>query len=248
MSIMLRTKNKDLNLGGVIEFFKFCKESTLGEQIINLNERTITRREAKHLAAQAATELRSRKDWSDHSRWILGMIGSSATHAVLPATPNGAYPLGDGDYRYALWRRLDRRGEQVLFVCLNPSTANEADPDPTLRRCVAYAEEWGCGGVWLGNLFAYRSPKPSVLRETPDPVGPENDDWLITMSRSRKVARVVAAWGNHGRHYPEQAAHVIGLIPKRKLCCLKLTSAGYPAHPLYLPGDLRPRPFASELM
>ena len=51
-------------------------------------------------------------------------------------------------YRYALWRKW-ADGPQVLFVMLNPSTADESVDDPTIRRCISFAKAWGfdCNGI-----------------------------------------------------------------------------------------------------
>ena len=52
----------------------------------------------------------------------------------------------------------------ILFIGLNPSTADETKNDPTIRRCINFAKDWGYGGVMIANLFAfcllYTSPRP----------------------------------------------------------------------------------------
>ena len=45
-------------------------------------------------------------------------------------------------YRYALWRIWDNELPKVLFIGLNPSTADEVKDDPTIRRCIRYALDW----------------------------------------------------------------------------------------------------------
>ena len=54
-----------------------------------------------------------------------------------------------GCYRYALWRRWEP-GPQVLFIMLNPSTADELTDDPTIRRCIGFARSWGFGSLAVG--------------------------------------------------------------------------------------------------
>src|SRR5271165_6802401 len=65
---------------------------------------------------------------------------------------------------------------------LNPSKADEATDDPTIRRCIGFARSWGFGSLAVGNLFAYRATYPDELCASPDPVGSENDYWLTTDS------------------------------------------------------------------
>ena len=80
-----------------------------------------------------------------------------------------------GTYRYALRRIWLPAAPQVLFIGLNPSTADEKSDDPTIRRCLGFARSWGYGGLIVANLFAYRATAPSALREARDPIGPLND-------------------------------------------------------------------------
>jgi hypothetical protein len=142
-----------------------------------------------------------------------------------------------GTYRYALWRRW-AAGPQVLFVMLNPSTADHRDDDPTIRRCIGFAARWGYGAVAVGNLFAFRTPSPQVLRRAPHPVGRANDRWLQRLAA--ESSRVIAAWGNDGA-FLGRDAQVRDLLGP--LYALALTQRGQPRHPLYLPGRATPAPW-----
>ena len=51
----------------------------------------------------------------------------------------------DRVYRFALWRFWDDGLPKIMFVGLNPSTADENKNDPTVRRCIGFAERWGFG-------------------------------------------------------------------------------------------------------
>ena len=129
----------------------------------------------------------------------------------------------------------------VAFIGLNPSTADETQDDPTVRRCIGFAKHWGFGGMFMLNIFALRSTDPRALYRAEDPTGPENDYWITQVVQKREVTRVVACWGNHG-----------ALLSRgwevKKLDRLRgalwrigeLTKTGQPRHPLYLKGDLVP--------
>lgn len=95
----------------------------------------------------------------------------------------GAHLSACGAYRYALRRTWDPARPAALFVGLNPSTADAERDDPTTRRCVRFARDWGFGGLLVGNLFAYRATRPRDLRAAAEPVGPENDWWLAALAR-----------------------------------------------------------------
>jgi hypothetical protein len=124
-----------------------------------------------------------------------------------------------------------------MFIGLNPSTADEIEDDPTLIRCMNYAKSWGYGGVCMANLFAFRSTNPEVMLKANDPVGQDNDRWLVELSQ--KAGLVVAAWGNSGS-FMGRSHQVKQLLSN--LHCLKMNKSGEPAHPLYQKASLQPSP------
>lgn len=132
-------------------------------------------------------------------------------------------------YRYALQRLWGSDGPLCMFICLNPSTADEAQDDPTVRRLIGFARSWGYRGLWLGNLFAFRATDPHVMRKAADPIGPRNDEYLQVMAGDSDI--IVAAWGAQGCHL-RRSREVHLLIPTMK--CFGLTMNGEPKHPLYL--------------
>ena len=128
-----------------------------------------------------------------------------------------------------------------MFLMLNPSTADAVKSDPTVSTCKRFARDWGFGKVRVCNLFALRSPYPKTLRENPDPVGSENDEWILGTARESDV--IVCAWGNHGSHL-ERSAHVRRMLDREGLSAkmrhLGLTKVGQPRHPLRLRADTVP--------
>jgi hypothetical protein len=143
-----------------------------------------------------------------------------------------------GRYRYLLRRWWNPAVVPLVFVMLNPSTADATMDDPTIRRCMGFAKRDGYGGILVGNLYAYRATKPADLWKTEDPVGPDNDVYLRRLASSARVhdMPVVAAWGASAR--PERVERVLGIESMREvLCSFGVTKAGHPRHPLYLPGN-----------
>ena len=68
-------------------------------------------------------------------------------------------------YRYKLTRTWDEDKKKVLFVMLNPSTANHIENDLTTIRCINFAEKWGYGGIMIGNIYPFRAKRPKDLRK-----------------------------------------------------------------------------------
>ncbi len=167
-----------------------------------------------------------------------------ATLAALapPAPANGTVFSPCRTWRYTLYRRVGESDRMVMFLCLNPSTADEEVNDPTVTRCINYAKRWGYGHFYMMNLFAFRATDPRVMKAFKgDPVGPQNDFWLTVMANRADL--IVAGWGTHGAFKGRDLA-VRGLMPK--MHCLKITQGGHPSHPLYLKADLEPIPFGGS--
>ena len=147
-------------------------------------------------------------------------------------------------YRYSLWRHWgDPAGGYAMFVGLNPSTADETMDDPTIRRCIGFAKDWGYAGLCMTNLFAFRATQPADMKAVADPIGPDNDQALLRMAQGSGV--IVAAWGVDGAHLGRGDV-VRGMLPN--LHFLKLTQAGHPSHPLYLPKILKPKLLALNVV
>lgn len=145
-----------------------------------------------------------------------------------------AYFDEDRIYRYALSRVWDARKPMMLFVGLNPSTADENTLDPTLRKCIKFATREGCGGLWVGNLFAFRATKPKNMLAAADPVGPDNDSWLQDMSCWCSL--ILVGWGAHGVHM-DRDKEVRRLLQGHGLASLAVNKNGTPMHPLYCRDD-----------
>ncbi len=156
-----------------------------------------------------------------------------------------------GLYRYRLTRRWGD-GPPVAWIMLNPSTADHAVDDPTVRRCMSFAHRWGYRAIDVVNLFAYRTPHPEALRaHTGDRVGPLNEKHLRRAIAGAPIR--IAAWGNHG-DLEGRATKVYALARTtfvagpQPLSALAVTRTGAPRHPMargphWIPDTARPRPW-----
>jgi len=138
----------------------------------------------------------------------------------------------DGKYRYLL-ERCWSEGPTITFVMLNPSTADADIDDPTIRRCMGFAKKLGYGGLRVVNLYAFRATNPKDLWTVGDPIGEENDDYLLQALQESKL--VIAAWGINAKQ--DRIKEISNLMGARKFFALGLTKDGNPRHPLYVHSD-----------
>jgi hypothetical protein len=162
----------------------------------------------------------------------------------------------DEVYRYGLGRQWNFEAKPVvdpktkaetpgrlkclLWLMFNPSTADADRDDNTIRKCVKFSAAWGFDAMLVGNLYAFRTPFPEVLKKfNGDRVGPENDARIKEMSSICPM--VVLAWGTHELARPRgiEVSRILAEVPNLKVC-LGLTKNGSPKHPLYISDDTKP--------
>ncbi|RWA55330.1 hypothetical protein AU476_07420 [Cupriavidus sp. UYMSc13B] len=142
-----------------------------------------------------------------------------------------------GTFRYHLARRWGA-GRPMMFIMLNPSTADADIDDPTIRKCIGFAERNGCEAIEVVNLFAYRATDPRELARAGYLAGPLNLEYVTrTANRTQDAAGIiVCAWGANARGL-YQALDIRARLTTigHELHALKLLADGTPAHPLMLP-------------
>lgn len=142
-----------------------------------------------------------------------------------------------GTYRYTLTRKTNcplRWVRPILFIMLNPSTATATTNDPTIRRCISFAERHSYTDLTVVNLFALRATNPKELLNHEDPIGPLNDIRIEEEIKKHRNHTIVAAWGSN-KLAQERAitlSHQLG-----PFLCLGRNKNGSPKHPLYVKSD-----------
>lgn len=146
----------------------------------------------------------------------------------------------DRVHRYTLWREFNLFSSKfVQFIGLNPSTADEQADDPTIRRCIGFAQSWGYGAICMTNLFAFRATLPQVMKEAADPLGPDNMKWINAVAQEADL--IVAAWGVDGDFRKQHREVLQAAIDWPKpIHCLAVTQSRQPKHPLYILGSAQP--------
>jgi hypothetical protein len=148
-------------------------------------------------------------------------------------------------YRYSLWRTWSAYQPRIVFVLLNPSTADGERSDPTIRRCIGFARAWKFGSLEVVNLFAYRATDARELFKLNDPVGEENNYFL--MQAVERCSTVVVGWGTRGTLLGRDNQVMSLLAGRKDVYCLGITKDGQPRHPLYVKRDIIPVPFCVQL-
>lgn len=141
-------------------------------------------------------------------------------------------------YRYMLWRCWDINLPSVMFIMLNPSTADGEKDDPTCRRVIGISKKLGFGQVYMLNLFAYITPYPGELIDQEDPIGEDNVRYL--MSYAHTASTVIYAYG------ASEEARVRAIMMYNQLpdgMALMINKDGSPRHPLYVPNYVKLVPF-----
>ena len=154
----------------------------------------------------------------------------------------GAQISGCGKYRFNLWRVWDDTKPLVMFIGLNPSTADSVKDDPTIRRVKAFAKSWGYGGVYMLNLFPLRTPYPRDLlvwiNESDSIVDIRTNDQALKFT-AQSCDRIIFAWGSF-KEAKERADVVTTMFNGY---ALKINNDGSPKHPLYVRADTEPIPY-----
>lgn len=151
-----------------------------------------------------------------------------------------------GRYRYWLKREWDAERAAIALIMLNPSRADHCQDDPTLRRCLALAQQWQYGRLTVVNLFAYCTASPKILRGAHHPIGDRNDEHILQACES--ADGILLAWGNWGSLHQRDRAVLTLLTPYRdRLYCLGLNRTGQPRHPLYVPRQTSLVPWSPQL-
>ena len=147
---------------------------------------------------------------------------------------SGAVLDSERKYRFLLWRFWDER-PRMLFIGLNPSTANELVNDPSITRLCGFARRWGYGGLYACNLYPYITPEPKDLLSEVRNHGANTPAIQMAV---KLVVLTVCGWGDGIKSVPEGDSRARAVYDMLEApMCWGLTVSGNPKHPLYLPGD-----------
>lgn len=147
---------------------------------------------------------------------------------------SGAYFSLYRNKRYCLWRIWDRSKPLIMFIGLNPSIADEKSNDPTIRRVIKFADDWGYGGVYMLNLFPFIETNSKKLKPYSQAAMVKNDAYLKHIGN--RCQDVVFAWGKNP-YAKLREKQIQEMFPNAK--CLCKNNDGSPRHPLYVPSNTK---------
>jgi hypothetical protein len=123
---------------------------------------------------------------------------------------------------------------------VNPSTADATENDATIRKLIGFAQRHAWSEFTVVNKFAYRATDVNELRNAVDPIGPDNNNHILTAMAGADI--IVVAWGRLKKlplplwrrwRYVHETALLLG----KPLYCLGTCDDGHPRHPVMLGYD-----------
>ena len=134
-------------------------------------------------------------------------------------------------YRYELHREWDKDKKKVLFIMLNPSTADADNNDLTTIRCINFAKKWGYGGIMIGNIYPFRAKRPKDLKKwleiSMNPMA-LNKNMKHVREMAKQTDLIVCAWGCNYKGGTPDWVEELGDLHYLELCDDGIT----PKHPL----------------
>lgn len=175
--------------------------------------------------------------------------GGKVRSLLLPDTVGDADISECGRYRHILRRWSAGTAfpqRHILWIGMNPSTADGTFNDPTIRREWEFTTREGFSGFAKVNIADYRATEPKVLM-APDvvPVSPGNLDRILTAAHEASL--VIICHGKLNKALAAAGALTVEALQAAgiPLLCLGQNLDGSPKHPLYLAGSTPLQPFGA---
>jgi hypothetical protein len=174
---------------------------------------------------------------------------------ILPAHIEGDAGLYGRHQEYRLWlyrqwtglpihyksntgcTRVDPLEPYLLWIGMNPSTADAHVNDPTITREIGFTMKFDYRCYYKCNVMDYRATHPLTLT-LPDVVPVSDQNEYVIRSLAKEAAKIICCWGSVHRRlatFPrELTARLLLDGHEHKMFCLGRTMSGAPRHPLYL--------------
>lgn len=143
----------------------------------------------------------------------------------------------DRTHRYYLSRIWDEKMSKMLFIGINPSTADGEKDDHTVSRLVKFCQSWGFGGFYIVNLYSFISPEPEDMIDHYNNLTNKMEKALhkqnmaVALRYGRICSMITFMWG---AGIPNQTQADKYIRTFRDAYCFGKTREGHPKHPLFL--------------
>ncbi|WP_217528162.1 DUF1643 domain-containing protein [Vibrio cholerae] len=144
-----------------------------------------------------------------------------------------------GKFRFLLTKYWEAKSEtkpRGLFICENPSIADELKYDQTLANITTLAVMWGWSGFELVNVHPSYSSDPKKIQ--PSQEAEEINSKFIDKAVARHSLIVIATGKGHIRVVNK----IIKNYPKKKYLCIANNADGSGRHPSRLTIENYPKP------
>jgi hypothetical protein len=172
--------------------------------------------------------------------------GGKVRLALMPGVKGDATFSDDGRYRQLMRRWTGDVFPQryMLFIGMNPSTADASVNDPTCAREWTFAQREGFDAMIKANVGDYRATDPKMLLA---PGGEASSPANLPAIRraAAEAGRIVLCHGKLNKALAPAGKALIEALKAdgRALWCFGTNGDGSPKHPLYLRGDTPLRPY-----
>lgn len=171
--------------------------------------------------------------------------GGRVRLALMPGV-RGDAEFSDHEHRQLMRRWIgDTFPERyILFIGMNPSTADANVNDPTCAREWTFAQREGYAAMAKGNVGDYRATDPKMLL-APSVVAVSPHNLPSLRAAARKADKVVLAHGKLNKALALAGRELVEALRADgiPLWCFGVNADGSPKHPLYLRLDTPLIPF-----
>ena len=166
--------------------------------------------------------------------------GGRVRLALMPGVKGDAVFSPDGRYRQLMRRWIgDQFPERyILFIGMNPSTADANVNDPTCAREWSFARREGFSAMIKANVGDYRATDPKMLM-APGVIAVSDANLPTIRQAASGATRVVLCNGKLNKALQPAGQRLVSTLRADgiDLWCFGTNADGSPKHPLYLGKD-----------
>lgn len=166
--------------------------------------------------------------------------GGRVRLALMPGVKGDAVFSADGRYRQLMRRWIgDSFPERyIMFIGMNPSTADANVNDPTCAREWNFARREGFSAMIKANVGDYRATDPKTLL-APGVIPVSDANLPVIRNAASKAAMVVLCHGKLNKALQPAGRLLVSALNADGvgLWCFGVNADGSPKHPLYLRQD-----------